>query len=293
MLKKTLAQLLSHRRDFFPSHLPFQLKELFFSHSIFTFAVAAGFLFEPIYLYSIGYSLAQIMFFFCGVYAVYFVALPLGGKIVKLKGFEHCMIYGSFFMIFYYVFLLALQVHPLFVIPAAVSLAIHKAVYWPAYHADFAFFGQAGERGREVSNYAVLDAFMNVLGPVLGGILVSLFGFQIFFGFMCLVIISSNIPFLLTREIFKPSGISYLTQYKTLFAKENRKYFFAYMGFGEELIALTIWPVFLFVTFQSVLTTGAAVAISTIVTSLFLLYVGREADGGKDRKRVLCSDGKS
>lgn len=285
-IKKSISSFLAHERTLFPAHLPQQLKELYLANAISTFAISAAFLFEPIYLYSIGFTLWQIMLFYVGVYGAYFILMPLGGKIVKRNGFEHGMMYGSFFLILYFVFLLAIQTSEAFVIPAMFTLALYKTVFWPGYHADFAFFGQSQERGREIGNLAILDSIMNVLGPVIGGLLVNFFGFPIFFAFMCIVIIVSNIPFLLTKEIFKPSDFSYRGAYETLFAKENRKYFFGYIGFGEELVALTIWPIFLFITFGNVVSTGLLVAFSTFITALVLLYVGRATDM-KDRRYVL------
>lgn len=284
--KKCLSRLISYEREFFPSHVPHQLTSLYIAQAISTLAISATLLFEPIYFYSIGYQLWQIMLFYFCVYSIYFVLMPLGGKIAKHHGFEHGMIYGSFFLILYFVFLQALQGTPFFVVPAALSLALYKTVYWPAYHADFAFFSSAGQRGRELSNIALFDSVVTILGPIIGGIVVSTLGFPIFFGMVCVVMLLSNIPFLLTKEIFKPSDFSYWESYRTLSAPENRRYFFGYIGMGEELIVLIAWPIFMFITFHTFLKTGFFVALSTLITVVVLLYVGRAADI-KDRAVVL------
>lgn len=284
--KKHLASFLSHERSLFPSHLPHQLKELYLSNAILSFALSAAIVFEPVYLYTLGFPLYKIMLFYFGVYLAYFFLMPLGGKIVKRNGFEHGMIYGSFFLILYYVFLLSIQVSPNFIFLAILALAIQKSVFWPSYHADFAMFSQAGERGRDISNIVALDSIMTILGPVVSGFVVAVFGFAGLFGLLCLVVILSNAPFFLTKEIFTPSDLHYTAAYKTLLAKENRPYLFGYMGFGEELIVLTVWPIFMYLTFNNFFSTGFVAAVSTLVTALVLLYVGRESDL-KNRKSVL------
>src|SRR3989338_1091614 len=86
----------------FPSHVPRELKELYVTMTMLNFALAAGMLFEPIYLYTtVGLSLSQIMLYFLAVYALYFFLMPLGGRFVKRHGFEKGIIIGSLFLILY------------------------------------------------------------------------------------------------------------------------------------------------------------------------------------------------
>ena len=159
-------------------------------------------------------------------------------------------------------------------------------MFWPSYHADFAFFSQSGERGREIGNIIALDSLLTILGPVVSGLVVALFGFPGLFALLCIVVILSNVPFFLAKEQFTPSDLSYTAAYRALVAKENRRYFFGYLGFGEELIVLTVWPIFVYLTFNNVFSTGFVAAVSTLITSLVLLYVGRASDL-RNRKGIL------
>src|SRR3989338_3900147 len=94
-LKRLVSSLLCFERSFFPSHMPRKLKEFYLAMAILNFALAAAMLFEPVYLYTLGFPLWKIMFFYFGVYVLYFITMPLGGKVAKQKGFAHSMIYGS------------------------------------------------------------------------------------------------------------------------------------------------------------------------------------------------------
>jgi MFS family permease len=285
-LKHVISTLISGERSFFPSKLSPQLREFYLSNAILQFAQTALLLFEPIYLYTIGFPLWRIMFFYFAVYAINFFLMPLGGKLAKIRGFEHSMLYSSFFQVLCYIFLLLIPYHPLFVWIAIIAYAIQKTMYWPSYHADFAFSGQSGERGRQISNLALLASLAAIAGPLVGGVLVKIFGFVTFFCVMSVLIILSNIPMLRTREIFSPSVFSYKDSYRQLFARENRRYLYGYIGFGEELIAMTVWPIFLFVLMKDYAETGGMIAASTGITGIALLIAGRKTDL-RDRLRIL------
>lgn len=255
-----------------------QIKELFASSAILDLAVAMILFFEPIYLYNQGLSLRGVMLFYLGVYLVYFFIMPLGGKFVKRHGFEHSILIGSFLLILYYLNLALAAKSFYFLIPAAAFYALQKTFYWPGYHADFACYGQDREQGREISNITVIISLVFILGPLIGGAVMYFFGFTVLFIIVSLLIILSNIPLVLTPERFEPSGFSYRGAFRRLFKSENRRRFFAYLGFGEELIALALWPIFMFVILRNTLSTGAVIALATLITAIIVLYIGKIAD---------------
>ncbi|MBI2644849.1 MFS transporter [Candidatus Uhrbacteria bacterium] len=285
-LKRLVSSLLCFERSFFPSRVPHKLKEFYLSITILNFALAAAMLFEPVYLYTIGFPLHKIMFFYFAVYVLYFFIMPLGGKVAKQKGFSHSMIIGSLILILYLIFLIAIPSHPVFFYLSIIALAFQKTFFWPGYHADFAFFSQYGERGRDIGILTVFDSAAFIFGPLIGGIIVNFFGFPTLFIFMCVTILLSTLPLLLSREEFTPSQFQYREAYQSLIAKENRRYFVGYLGFGEELIVLTVWPIFIYVAVGNIVQAGGIVALSSLVTALVTLYAGRMADL-KDRKSVL------
>jgi len=279
--KKIIAFTVRQEQKFLPTHAPRELKKLYIAITILNFASASGILFEPIYLYSNGYPIWWMALFYLGVYGIYFFTMPLGAKVVVRKGYEHGIMYGSVFMILYFVFLLNISAHPIFIVLAVLASALQKTMFWPGYHADFAYFSQADERAREIGIIAILDAVSYVLGPLVGGIVVSQFGFSALFAGMCVVILLSNIPLLIIRERFSPGSFSYAQPYKDIVDRKNLRKTIGFMGFGEELIVLLVWPVFIYVMIQDYLSTGLIVATSTLITSLVILIVGRMADGGR------------
>ena len=263
-----------------------ELKELYLSTLILGFAISSITIFEPIYLYTLGFSLKQIVLFFIGVYSLYFLILPLGANIARIKGYEHSIFYSTIFFILYYLSLFSIPKSIYFFYLAIVMLAIGKCLYWPAYHADFARFGRKEKRGKEISNLVMLLNFVYFIGPLFGGLIISFFGFKILFIAVCVLILLSNIPILSTKEIFTPIPFSYKEAYNRLTRKNYRKGVLAYLGYGSEFVFLVIWPIFIYLIAKNFLSIGLLVAFSTIVSSLAILYIGKITDE-KDKYKVL------
>lgn len=269
-------------RDFyhkyFANGLTQQLKELFWSTAILDFAASAVGIFEPIYLYTLGFSVPQIILFFIAVYAFYFFLAPLGGKIARGRGYEHSILFSSPFLILYYLSLFAIPYHPFFIASAVIALSLQKMLYWPGYHADFARFGTDGARGREVSNLVALDSVAAILGPAFGGLIIAAVGFKPLFVIAAILILLSNIPLLITPEKFEPTPFSYKDAMKRLVKPENRRRFFAYLGCGEEHLAVYLWPVFIFLIIKEYVAIGFLISASILATTILTLYIGRLTD---------------
>lgn len=270
-------------------HPSAQVKELFQSTAILDFATASVMLFEPVYLRQAGLSIEQILLFFLVLYVAYFLLLPLGGRICRKNGYEHSILYSSPFLILYYLSLFAIPFSRFFIISAIVSLVIQKILYWPGYHANFATWGSADERGREISNRAVISSVASTLAPVFGGLVVAFFGFKSLFGVVAGLILLSNVPLLRTPELFIPKSFAYTGAMKRIFDPAKRRQLFGFMGFGEELIALVLWPIFISLMVPNFVLFGAVISLSMLTTVLVTLYIGRLADEGS--RHVLIRTG--
>ncbi|MBI2098867.1 hypothetical protein HYT45_00420 [Candidatus Uhrbacteria bacterium] len=266
------------QKHFFAHHLARELKELYASTAILTFAAAAIAIFEPIYFITIGFTLAQVLLFYGTVYVLYFFLLPLGAKFARSRGYEHGILYSSPFLILYYLSLFAIPQSKIFVGVAVLAFAIQKILYWPSFHADMARFGNTEERGRELGGIELLLAFVAILAPAFGGLIISLFGFKVLFAIVSVLILASNIPLLLTPENFTPVPFSYKDAMADLFKKENARKTISRFGFGEQLLTAIAWPIFIFAIVPQFRKLGLIVSATILFTSLTMLIVGRLTD---------------
>ncbi|MBI4090623.1 MAG: hypothetical protein HY422_01215, partial [Candidatus Komeilibacteria bacterium] len=232
------------------------------------------------------YSLSYIIVFFLVVYAVYFFIIPLGARFARRFGFEHSIIASTIVFICYYIVFYNIAGYPWLFFVAAILYAVQKTLYWPAYHADFAFNINAREDGREIGGIDSLVLITNIAAPFLAGVILQVFGFAALFIVVSVIFLLSNLPLLSTGEVFVPQAFDYAATYKRLFARENWRRLLGYMGYGEELIALVVWPVFMMVVIGNLFNIGLIVAFATLITVFATMLIGRMSDRG-DKQRVL------
>ncbi|HYC79715.1 MAG TPA: MFS transporter [Candidatus Binatia bacterium] len=266
-------------------HLSREIQELYWAKSISDLATAAVMLFEPIFLVSVlGFSMQQVMYFFLAVYGIYLVILPLGAKVAAKKGYEHAILYSTLFMVLYWALLFAAQEVNFWIYLAPIALAVQKCLYWPAFYADMARFSSADQRGRENSGLYALVSIIFILGPFLGGYLLSEFGYSSLFIVATVLMLLSNLPLFSTIEQFTPKEYKY-SDTLAMF-KAYPKQMVGYWGFGEELTQLVIWPIFIFMTIPDFFDFGTIISISTLIATAVMLYVGVLTDRG-NAKHVL------
>ncbi|MFA5029161.1 MAG: MFS transporter [Patescibacteria group bacterium] len=275
----------------FPRQLNRQIKELYLSSIILVFAESMVIIFEPVFLYTIFFkshgfkgSLQLLLCFYLVIYLLYFAVLPLGARFAKRFGYESSIALGVFFTALLYgsLFMISKFFWP-FTVLTIIFYVLAKMFYWPAYHANFARFSASGQRGRQISNLAILETIVCIVGPLLGGLILKFFGFEFLFIIACALIIISNIPLLITREQFEPKPFEYFKVYKDLFSRERRKKFFSLWGYGEEFITMVVWPVFIFTVVKDFLGLGALTAFSLFLTTIVFLFIGRITDRQEGR----------
>ncbi len=268
-----------------------ELREMFLAKAILTFAVSMVTIFEPIYLYRLGFSLSSVVLVYAAMYVLYLLLVPIGGQICRRHGYEHTMFLSSPFLIIYYLSYLLVPQNHWFIILTVLALAIHKILYWPGYHANFATWSRKVEEGREVSNmYAVMGA-MGALAPVVGGLLILVGGFPLIFVATAALILLSNVPLLRTPEVFMPRSFSYLKAWKRLFEKKRRRQLFGFFGFGENFILAVAWPLYVAIVIPSAIVIGMVISLARLFDILFLLYVGKVTDDEQDNKDSVLRSG--
>jgi MFS family permease len=221
------------------------------------------------------------------VYALYILFIPLGARIISRYGYEHGIFFSIPFQILYWVFLFSSQTHFNLIYLAPVAFAIEKALFWPAFHADVARFAQDKQRGRE---FSVLYAIVNVVyivGPFIGGAISETFGVRVTFILASVIYFCSFIPLFTTKEVFVPKLYDFRQTWELY--KTYPKKFLGYLGFGEELLVLTVWPIFIYAVLKDYSETGSLVTIATLVATILALYIGKVTD--QYSKRLLVKVG--
>lgn len=281
MLKRIENLYLKH-------YLNHQLEELYQADALREFAVSMITIFEPIYLYEVFGSLPVVFLYYATLYLLYFFAVPLGAKAAARHGFEHCISASVIFIILYYGALSQLAGTPA-LLPLVLLLALaDKTLFRMAYHADLAHYSRRGFRGREVGGLSFLESVAGTAGPLLGGSILALFGFQPLFVLVVVLVCVSVLPMLSTQEVFEPRSFSYREAMSNFFhPQENyrRRDSLAYMGYGEELVATSYWPLFIFLSLPTLEVIGFLKSAAAVLVALKKLYLGKLTDRYETAKK--------
>ncbi len=266
----------------FPSYLHKRLNRrlggLYLAVTMLDFALAMVVLFEPVYLYKLGYSIQHILMYYIVVYGVYYFIVPLGGKFVARFGPARSMALSSIMLIGYYLSLLMVATIPAFFWIAPLCFALQKMLYWPAYHMDFILNSDQGERGKEFSGLWSLSTIVYIIGPILGGMVIQQSGFTVLFGLVITLIMLSNVPLFIAPMSYHGTLRSYWQMLIQPFTRYHIRSTLSYLALGEELVMLTVWPIFIALTFVSYEKMGGAIAAATFITALVTLYIGKLID---------------
>lgn len=267
-----------HIPHYFRKQLPKPLHELYVSAAIMDLAASAIALFEPIYLWTLGYGIREIMVFYLIVYGAYFLLVPLGGLVVARYGHERSILISTFCYAAYFAALIGIGSLPWLFFVAPFLFALQKSFYWPAYHFDFMRFAIRQERGQEFSGIWAESTLMYTIGPVIGGVLVTLFGFPTLFGLAIVCILLSSTPLFGARVQPKHEPFSYRQSFLLPFRRRYRRNSLAYLSLGHEHILLTVWPIFIFIVFGNLFNVGVLVGLSSLLSAASILIVGKLTD---------------
>jgi MFS family permease len=266
-----------HFPQYFTQKVRQEIGEVYAHSAIANTALSMMSVFEPIFLYSaLGFTINQVLIFTAIVYATYIICIPLGGKVASFYGYKHAIGISVPFQILYWTLLIAAQQSFNLAYVAAVLYGLSKTFYWPGFHSLMARYSDKDQVGREFGFVYSLISLTLIAGPLFAGVLTKHFGFTIMFLVTALIYSLSLFPLFLHKEIFTPKKFEYSQTLE--FFKTMPKKFLGYLGFGEEMFALNIWPIFVYLIVKDYQGAGALATISSLIAALLALLVGKITD---------------
>lgn len=277
-----------HIPHYFSRRVREEIGELYAHSAIANLALSMMLLFEPIFLYAVlKFTVPEVLLFTAVVYGVYIIAIPLGGKFASLYGYKHAIAFSVPFHIIYWMLLIVSQQSPSVAFLAAVFYGLSKTFYWPGFHSLMARYADQGQVGREFGVIYSLISLTFILGPFVAGYLSKHFGFTTTFIITAIIYAFSILPLFRVKEIFTPKEYFYKDTwalYKTLPRK-----FLGYVGFGEELLVLNIWPIFIYLIVKDFQSAGGLATVASLMAAILALLIGKVTDHYS--KRVLIKLG--
>lgn len=278
---------LKYHPHYFSSNPSREVKEVYWYSILNSLAQSLVFIFEPIYLYSLGYPLAGIMWFYVQVYAWYAVFISFGAKFAGKFGYKHAIFVSNLFYVAYWATLFAIKNYSSLFFVAPVFYALQKSWFWPAYNADVAQSSYRAQRGREVSVLFSLIQLAFITGPFLGGFISETYGFAVLFIIAAVLVLLSAYPLFASPEMYSRHDFRF--KHLLEMFRRYKGNFFGYWGYAEDLMVMSLWPVYIFIIVPDFFNVGLISTIATVVGTVLMLYVGRLSDRGDKRKIIQFS----
>jgi len=253
-----------------------ELDELYLSISLRDLALAMIGIFAPIYLLKLNYSFADVMIFhiLMSVFTIFFTLL-LVSKIADGWGIKHSMIYGIPVILVFFLMLSSIDVYnwPLWFI--SIFGGLSTTLFWTGYHIHFATFSKQKNRGEAISFSFIFRLMFHIIGPILGGIIMSTYGFKTLFLVVSFIFLLSIIPLLMSKDIHRPINFSL----KQVFQDQKINDAIAITGYGAELALWIVWSIFIYLYILNDFTKlGLATSLVAIFMVVSLFIFGRLSD---------------
>ena len=264
---------------FFPKK---ELTQIYFSVALRSFAISLISIFIPLYLYQEkGLSFEQTLLFFIFYSVVFAVTTPLAAKFASRFGIKHSIIVGvPLYMLFVTMMNYSSSTIMQLLLTSA-SLGASQAFYWMGMHLVFFHASHPEHRGEEVGIRSGVTVLSTMLGPFIGGLLITFVGFNAVFGLTAFILSASVVVLLLNGDGYASYHFSMRTVFDPKYWKDSL--FFVSRG-SHVIVQGVIWPLFIFFILKSYLSMGVIGSLMSLSSAVLFWGVGRYSDHADKRK---------
>lgn len=278
MIQKLVTRFLEPRH-FWRKIGSSELSELYVSNMLRSLAISLLMVFVPFYLYQHGYSVAAIF----SVFGCFFVGRVVfdivAGYMVARIGPKHTMIISCFFQISSAALFLSVPSFHWPVWVLGIPWGAASSCFFIAYHVAFSKVKHSIHSGKEIGYMTIMERIGSVFGPVIGGVVGTLFGSPFIFLVATVFLFASLWPLFQTTE---PVMVHQKLHFRDFPLRKVKWDLIAYVGLGiENTLCLNLWPLYvsLFALSGSVYIQLGALSSLAVITSIISAYfIGRLID---------------
>ncbi len=262
-------------------------------------------LFTPIFIFLIGKEQGGMVdglrlvlaYLFVQRLAISFSVLGVT-KIVSKLGFRISLLIGGILLVIYYLIPGIWGEQTWVVYSMALVSMLAVPFYWLSRHSILSMDGEKGKRGEEMGLLTLLDRGAAMLSPVVGGIILGLFGFRPLFIVGAMIVILSSIPPFFMNHHKKDGEADIKGLYSWIKDKENRHRVLGFVGEGwEGVVSSFFWPIYIFLIVGSFEVLGGMISAVLLLSSVVVFLAGKlfdkeRAKGGLEDERRYWLAGK-
>jgi len=283
MLVYPLQKLIHLRKD-----TPDGIAAIYINSALRTFAVSLVGIFLPVFLFlraqdlfgkGIHYGFYGIIIYFLIHRIVVTLSILPAAKIISKIGFRWSIFTANVLLIAL-LGLLSLANDVIWVIPLAAFLhGLQNPLYWLSYRSLFATEGVLSNIGREVGFSAISTQLAGIAGPVLGGVIITIWGFPALFIVALIVVIISGVPFFFMSKHKHEYAVKIKDVIEWLKKPKHRNEELAFLGRRvDDFVVSLFWPVFVFLVLGNFEKQGLVASLGLVASTVMVYIAGRTFD---------------
>ena len=253
------------------------------SIGIYHFAISIIKIFVPLYLLNKGFSISSILLFFALTQFSRFIFVPVSAALSSSFGAKKIISLSFVISIIFYLILDKIDIlYPYFFI-CAILLGASQAFMWVPYHVHLSKLSANNKRGKIVGKLGIYINIASGLGPFLGGLIISIYGFIYGFATVIILIIPAVLLLMSTPEKSKIRKIKFRhfdihKIYPDIIA--NGFYNF------QTFINVVVWTIIIYSVVPQYETIGIIQSVSLLFSIIAFIIIGKWTDMF-NRKKLL------
>ncbi|MCD8561852.1 MFS transporter [Candidatus Saccharibacteria bacterium] len=247
-----------------------EVAELYASRMLRMAALYMAGAFMAIYLFQIGYSIAQIALFWAGFYLFKVVAALPSAAVVGKIGPKHAIMVSNLLYIPAMIgFVLLPEFGPWMLLPVLVLEGLSAGMYSIAYTIDFSKVKSMEHAGKEIAYMNMIEKLTVAISPVIGGALAFFFGPQVVIALAAVLFALAAVPLFKTGE---PVKTGEKLQFKGFPWRLLTRHWLAQISVGFDVFASgTVWTLFVAVFIIGIATDNQVYAVMGLLLSVVFI----------------------
>jgi predicted MFS family arabinose efflux permease len=263
------------------------MNEMYLTVFLISFSEGLISIFVPIYFYTLGYPIEDILLYYLILSISNIVLSYFLVKVISKIGVKHSISMSIPFLIIYFLGLTLITKFSFLFYILPIILAIRTIFYNIGYHLNYLEHSNAKKRGKEVSILVSLPLLASLLSPFLGGVAISLLGYEYLYAIGAIILASSIIPLFLTNDQKEKMNFTIPDVYKFIFEKKQRNIMKSFFGYATTAtIGVVIWPIFLTNLSLSTEVIGTITSLTAILT-LIIFFIITKKETAEKREKII------
>ena len=253
-----------------------------FSIWIHVFARSLVAVFIPIFLLQMGFMIEEVLLYYI---ILHLTNIPLNfwaGWLTRKIGARKVIITGVVFLILFFLSLYNLEVGNWWLLTMmALFASLYDAHYWVAH---IFFFMKCSDKDDNVSGDAsvlsIVKQVAGILAPFFGALVLIFFTQKVLLGISILILCLSFWPLFKIKDIDdKPKGKGKTIKEFFNSWESSKEYLFLALYSIHSSVESTLWPIFIFMLFESLESVAALpiiISFSTIIFTYFTSHIDKK-----------------